>query len=281
MPALAVKYAPNPDPHTLTFATLTTPDSVPFVEGTSIITENHVVIRNGQRCFTATTGTPVISQSIMTSTGDIYFSNGTSTTVSITEHVSGLYTYEVPGSVTFTGMHIVFKEDDPKTEMANLIRSRIKSNIVINVNHRCRLDYKQHSPAELKARDTLRDMLTERDWRRYLTNRFIIVKGASSYWYQIFADRYERIRVYKDGKLTHRICIHSDNSCPPTDHVINMKLMIEFDEIDLWRSGNVHQQDNHYYSSSSGLTFTGKLENILDSYRKLKGEFATFEGQRA
>jgi len=94
-------------------------------------------------------------------------------------------------------------------------------------------------PAEIKARETLRDMITEKDWRRFITNGFIMVKGQSGFWYQIFSKGKGDIRVFKHGKKVHTICIHTDAECPPSDHVINMKVMVELDEPSVWNGGNV------------------------------------------
>jgi hypothetical protein len=86
------------------------------------------------------------------------------------------------------------------------------------------------------ARASLRDMLSEADWRRYVTNAFILTKGKSGLWYQLFADH--RVVVYRKGVKIASICIHS-SGVPPTDHVINLKLLVEFDEHQVWAGGNV------------------------------------------
>lgn len=102
------------------------------------------------------------------------------------------------------------------------------------------------STAELKARDTLRDMLSEQDWRRYVTNSFVMVRGESGKWYQVFANHNtERIRVYEKGEHIANLCIHSDSSCPPTDHVIAMKIQIELDEESIWKESNTYDQRGH------------------------------------
>lgn len=95
-------------------------------------------------------------------------------------------------------------------------------------------------PQEQKARDCLRDMISEADWRRYVTNGFIMVKGSRG-WYQIFASKYERIRFFQNNKHLHNLCVHTDDSCPPSDHVVNMKIMVECNEDGLWNGeANVH-----------------------------------------
>ena len=84
----------------------------------------------------------------------------------------------------------------------------------------------------------LRDMLTEKEFRRYITNGFIMVKGESGHWYQVFNSAAEIVRVWKNGKMIGKLCIHTDYNVPRTDHVINMKLMIELDERSIWLGAN-------------------------------------------
>jgi hypothetical protein len=92
--------------------------------------------------------------------------------------------------------------------------------------------------AELKAQETLREFISEAEWRRYITCGYIMVRNPiSKRWFQIFRD--QRIAVYEHGKLACRLCIHSKN-CPPTDHVISMKTLVEFDEGSLWKQSNIH-----------------------------------------
>jgi hypothetical protein len=108
-------------------------------------------------------------------------------------------------------------------------------------------------------------MLSEQDWRRYVTNGFIMVKGSSDYWYQIFA--HSGVNVYKHGKKVHYICIHTDNTCPPSDHVINIKLLVEFDEAAVWKGGNVkqvHNGDNLMFKSTSINM------SLVEHYRAIK-----------
>ena len=96
---------------------------------------------------------------------------------------------------------------------------------------------------ELKAQETLRDMISESDWRKYVTNGYVMVKGQSTKWYQVFRDR--RLAVYEGGKKICELCIHSQN-CPPTDHVINMKTLLELDEGAVWAGSNAYGISQEY-----------------------------------
>jgi hypothetical protein len=157
-----------------------------------------------------------------------------------------------------------------KTTIQEIVKKTIRNNLLIKVRDRSQPSIKW-SPGEERARNTLRDMLTEKDWRRYTTNGFIMVRGDSGYWYQIFSSR-ENVRVYKDGKLAHTICIHSDSNCPPTDHVINMRVTIEMDEAAIWKGGNVYNKEENIIYNIDYLKYPTieSKENILDVYKRFK-----------
>jgi hypothetical protein len=136
---------------------------------------------------------------------------------------------------TYSSYHISYYEEPSKEQ---LIRAKIRENLNFLVKTTRSSLENNVTPQEMKARNTLRDMITEKEWRRYVTNRFIMVKGASGRWYQIFENQ-EWLRVYEQGKLIDRICIHTAKDCPPTDHVINLKVLIETDENIVWKEGNL------------------------------------------
>lgn len=100
------------------------------------------------------------------------------------------------------------------------------------------------SPAEWKARRLLRDLISERDWRRYVTNGFIIVTGKSGKKYQIFNNTSKRIQVYENNRHIESLCIHTDPACPPSDHVFNMKVLIEIDEALIYARSNQYRTQN-------------------------------------
>jgi len=121
------------------------------------------------------------------------------------------------------------------------LRQKLKGNLISPYRKRIAL-ISPETLAEEKARISLRDMLPENEWRRYVTNGFIMVKGKSGKWYQIFNRSHERVRVYEKGIYTTQLCIHTVNECPPTDHVLNIKFLAEFDEDTLWAGANITKQ---------------------------------------
>ena len=80
----------------------------------------------------------------------------------------------------------------PNESIKQTIRKNSRfSNVSKRVERRILLTEAQAN--EVKARETLRDMLTESEWRKYVTNGFVMVKGQSL-WYQVFA-RQDRIKL--------------------------------------------------------------------------------------
>ena len=91
------------------------------------------------------------------------------------------------------------------------------------------------------ALDTLREMITEKEFRKYLKYGFILVHGQSGNVYQIFR-RKAHTKVWKNGTLIKEICVRiTDNNIPLTDNLIAFKTMIEIDEEEFERIGNVYQ----------------------------------------
>lgn len=103
--------------------------------------------------------------------------------------------------------------------------------------------------AELKARETLRDIITESDWRRYITNGYLLINGVSGRVYQVFANHAGRhIKVYEKGECKFELCIHSEG-VPDSDHVLNCMMMIQNEEDDFVKQCNKHS----HYNSNSGF----------------------------
>lgn len=176
-----------------------------------------------------------IQNTVNTFGNDMYATTGAYQPYHVTIAQDGTGTIVVNGDGTYQWM----VQGAPPTKSA-MVREAIRKNLVAERRRRAVGLPAQASAEELKARETLRDMISENEWRRYLTNGFIITKGQSGKWYQIFHQYHERIRVYEAGKHTETLCIHSDQECPPTDHVINMKILAEVDEATLWKSANKH-----------------------------------------
>lgn len=223
-------------------------DSIPVAPAVTTIRPPETILSNST--FTVGDSGTMTWHTWADTTGDVTYTNGTGgVTVyadsNVTTYTNGITVFGSDHSTTTNAITYQYADGNwtignfPKLSLKDLVKEAIRSNLHIRTG-RAKPLKSNVSPQELKARDTLRDLLTEAEWRRYVTNQFLMVKGRKGYWYQIFASQ-ERVRVYKDGKFVNQICIHTDKACPPTDHVINLKILVEFDEDSLWRDGNVSE----------------------------------------
>jgi len=93
--------------------------------------------------------------------------------------------------------------------------------------------------AEGTALVLLRRMLSDQEWRRYLKYGFIVVRGPTGLRYQIVRGQ-SHLKVYRRGDKIAELCLAVDGNCPPTDHVITKKIMVECDEMGVWTRANIH-----------------------------------------
>ena len=100
--------------------------------------------------------------------------------------------------------------------------------------------YSAFSKEEWKALSTLRDMITEYEFRKFLKYGFINVKGISGKIYQVFRQS-GHIKVWQNGTLLEEICVTiMDRRIPYTDKLIAFKTIIETDENSIYKMGNVY-----------------------------------------
>ena len=181
--------------------------------------------------------------------GTIYYQAGD--TINVTASAGEGYT------VTINDIYV-----EPAMDKAAMLKSQIrhmmKNNLLVKMG-RSRSVLKAVDPNEVKAQKTLRDHLTEKAFRRYITNGFIMVQGRSGLYYQVFSDRRHTMVYDSNHKKVGEICIRTDYACPPTDHVINIKMMVEFDEVSVWKGGNLKQ-----FSKDFQIPF--QLSNNIQSY---------------
>lgn len=94
---------------------------------------------------------------------------------------------------------------------------------------------------EVKAIETLRESLTEKEFQKFIKYGFISVKATSGRIYQIFQNK-KHIHVWKNGNKIEEICLYlKDNKIPPTDKLIAFKTMIETSEDAFIKLGNVYK----------------------------------------
>lgn len=101
-------------------------------------------------------------------------------------------------------------------------------------------EYSNVPKNEWCAIETLREMITEAEFRKYMKYGFITVRGKSGCTYQIFRNR-SHTKVWVNGKVVEEICVRIEGKeVPPTDNVIAFKIMVETDEDAFKKLGNVY-----------------------------------------
>lgn len=134
------------------------------------------------------------------------------------------------------------EEEQEKIEKEQKIlckKQEMKNNLLIKVKSRARTLPKIPENEQI-AMETLRESITEEEFRKYLTYGFVLVEGKGGKTFQVFRNR-SHTKVWKGGKVIEEICVHlKDRSIPPTDHVIAFRAMIRADEEAFRKLGNVY-----------------------------------------
>lgn len=117
---------------------------------------------------------------------------------------------------------------------------------------------------EVRARETLQRVLGDQKFRSFIKNGFVSVRAKSGLVYQIFPG-HDITKVYRDGKLTERLCVVLKGRFPPTDSLIMRYLLILNDE-----------QDFRKHAISHGVYNNNRREIQIDErplteiYREMK-----------
>lgn len=121
----------------------------------------------------------------------------------------------------------------------------VSQGLLVHIKSRAQLPWQNVNDAEIKAVETLREIITEEEYRRYLKYGFILVPGASGATYQIFRNQ-SHTKVWRAGRIIEEVCVRlSGQNIPETDNVIAFKRMIEINEEEFKKSGNLYKFENH------------------------------------
>jgi hypothetical protein len=115
-----------------------------------------------------------------------------------------------------------------------------KSDLSIIVKSRTDLCYKAEKN-EFVAVESLREIISETEFRKYVKYGFILVKGKSGDTYQVFRNK-SHTKIWRNGNVVEEICVRlKDVNIPKTDNVIAFKTMIETNEDEFKKLGNVYK----------------------------------------
>jgi hypothetical protein len=82
---------------------------------------------------------------------------------------------------------------------------------------------------EIRARDTLRCLLGENDFKLFLRNGFVSIRGQSGRVYQVYPG-HKLTKVYERGKLIEELCVIISGDYCPTDSILMRYVMLLHDE---------------------------------------------------
>ena len=122
-------------------------------------------------------------------------------------------------------------------------KDRLRSNLIIQIKSRAELS-KAVPENERVAIETLREVITEAEFRKYIKYGFIMVKGQSGDDYQIFRNR-SHTKVWRAGKVIEEVCVRIkyEEGAPPSDNVIAFRTIIQTDEMAFKKLGNVYKMN--------------------------------------
>jgi hypothetical protein len=132
------------------------------------------------------------------------------------------------------------KPFDPKRTIQEIMRGRHSPVIHVRPSHLVPGDLR-----ETKARETLRMIVGEEQFRCFIKRGFVTVRGKSGKVYQIFHKSHHLTYVWENGQCIERLCIYLKGSFPPTDFVITLFLMILNHEERVWEVGNKNGPGRH------------------------------------
>jgi hypothetical protein len=149
----------------------------------------------------------------------------------------------------------------PECKMKLIIKSR-QGPLIIS-NERKPLPTAKDT-REICARQTLRRVIGDKEFKEYMKNGFVSVKAKSGLVYQIYP-KSEITRVYKDGTMVERLCVVMKGDFPPTDSLIMRYLLILNDE-DNFRKHAI----NHAIIKPHRSIPTVDSRSLVEIFRELK-----------
>jgi len=154
---------------------------------------------------------------------------------------------------------------DPAARLREMIQQRQGPAII--VPNRRKIVQPTTQMNELRARATLRRVIGDDQYRRFIKNGFITVRALSGKIYQIFPG-HGMTTVWQYGKAIEKLCVVLPGDFPPTDSMIMRYLMILNDEDDFRARANVFNAPNN--SVTPARTNPDHTTPLPELYRKLR-----------
>lgn len=121
---------------------------------------------------------------------------------------------------------------------------------------------------EQRARTTLRRMIGEKGYRRFLKDGFVTLVGKTGLVYCIHPG-HKMTDVYDNGKLIDRACVVLNGNFPPTDSLIMRYLLILNDE-ERFNSHAISHRPCHFTTRTRSITTGDEERSLPEIWSSLK-----------
>jgi len=151
---------------------------------------------------------------------------------------------------------------DPKRRLREILQSR-QAPLVISSRK------SMPHPSDIReqrARETLRRVLGDDKFRRFIRHGFVSVKAKSGLVYQIFP-AHGITNVYREGEKVERLCVVLRGDFPPTDSLIMRYLLILNDERDFRKHAIEHKV---YPKKMVELDLVKEPESLNEIWNKMR-----------
>jgi len=126
--------------------------------------------------------------------------------------------------------------------------------------------YNPADEREIRARETLRRVIGERNYRYFLKTGCVNVRGGKSgMMYRIYKGH--MVDAYKDGVLVERLCVYLKGDFPPADEIITKFLMVINNEDQFRAIANISRGSGRRQPAAQVKQDTRSLPEI---FRELK-----------
>lgn len=221
----------------------------------------------------------------LTSTGDVHYLTAAERVTAMTWgewklKVDGpwpAWTRAKRGTATFTAhcdcstTWVDYSVPEPaQTTLRKMLRQRLFPAVQTNakpVGH-------THDLREQRARETLRRVIGDDKYNRFLRQGHVNVRGRSGLVYRI-CPGHGWTEVYDKGRMVERLCVVLQGDFPPTDSVIIRYLLILNNEGEFRKKANIHRASVR----EAVVSMAGAHESLVDIARKVRnGEIVRHSG---
>lgn len=148
----------------------------------------------------------------------------------------------------------------PGDRLRQIIRDRMAPAIRVRRSLEIPMDVR-----EIRARETLKRIIGDKAFRRFIRDGFITVVPKSGLTYRIYPG-HGITEVYDRGIMVERLCVVLQGSFPPTDSLIMRYLLILNDEGEFSKYAIKHS-----VRSSKSLVFPAEeVQPLVETWAKLK-----------